>query len=246
MAYTYDSITRFMGKNDFSPEDIAYILRKDGSTILHFRDGRTLSSLIPLGLFQEFWKDADFIRVNKSVLLCSRYVVNVNRGKYLMADGTVLDGRHHGTKCHTDFMRRRIEDQMADNEETRLQSIRERFAAFDTFPIPFCVIQLVFDIYGKGTTFIFRYCNPMMADLEGLPLNKLINHSYYDIFENADEKWLVKCGSIAQNGGCRLFYDYSPEVDKQLKLLCYHVAPGFCACMLLEEGLEEKLGSLPI
>lgn len=58
-------------------------------------------------------------------------------------------------------------------------------------PIAFCVIELVFDEKGHGVDFVFRYCNEMMADVEGMPVSEMINRSFYEVFENGDKSgWL--------------------------------------------------------
>ena len=57
-------------------------------------------------------------------------------------------------------------------------------------PLAFCVIELVFDEKGHGVDFVFRYCNEMMADVEGIPISEMINRSFYEVFENGDKKML--------------------------------------------------------
>lgn len=67
-------------------------------------------------------------------------------------------------------------------------------------PLAFCVIELVFDEKGHGVDFVFRYCNEMMADVEGIPISEMINRSFYEVFENGDKKWLVTYADVALNG----------------------------------------------
>ena len=83
-------------------------------------------------------------------------------------------------------------------------------------PLAFCVIELVFDEKGHGVDFVFRYCNEMMADVEGIPVSEMINRSFYEVFENGDKKWLVTYADVALNGNKRILTDYSPEIDKHL------------------------------
>ena len=225
-----------MKKYVFSAEDIIYLFREDNKTYIRLLDGRTVTALIPIGHFEDNLPKNDFLRINKSVLVCAKQVVNVNQGFYLMTDGASLEGRHHGAKCHTDFMRRMIAEQSLSAEDEKSVSMQNNYAAYDNFPLPFCVIQLVFDIYGKGTTFIFRYCNKMMEFLEGKTLDKLVNRSFYDVFENLDGDWLVKYGDVARNGGRKIFREYKPAMKKYLSVLCYQISPGFCGCLLLEDG----------
>lgn len=244
MAYTKDSVRRFMTKQNFSISDVLYILRKDKQTWIHLLDGRAPSCKIPLGHFQDFFPDGHFSRINKDALIQVNQVVKVNKGHYLMIDGAILEGRHHGTKTHTDFVRRLMAEQKEKNSSEQMFKLREKFSVYDDLPLPFCVIQLVFDTHGKGTTFIFRYCNKLMEDLEGVPVQKLLNHSFHDIFEDGDEKWLIRYGDVARNGGYRVFREYSPEIDKHLTVLCHQVMPDFCACTLIEDGWLDRMVSL--
>ena len=234
MAYTLDSVRRFMEKQALTEDMICYILRREGSTCLHLLDGRVPETQIPLGHFEKYLDPEQFLRVNKDVLLAVGQVLSVHSGKYLMTDGAVLEGRHHGTRSHTEF-RRRMAEAQAD-ESALLQEIQAKYAAYDDFPFPFCVTQMVFDLHGKETTFIFRYCNKMMAQLEGKSIRQMLDHSYYEVFRNADRKWLVKYGDIVKNGGYRSVREYSPEIGKWLNLVAYRVAPGFCACIVVEDG----------
>jgi hypothetical protein len=100
-------------------------------------------------------------------------------------------------------------------------------------PLAFCVIELVFDEKGHGVDFVFRYCNEMMADVEGIPISEMINRSFYEVFENGDKKWLVTYADVALNGNKHTLTDYSPEIDKHLTIYCYQPIPGYCACILI-------------
>ena len=76
----------------------------------------------------------------------------------------------------------------------------EKCTLWDKIPLAFCVIELVFDEKGHGVDFVFRYCNEMMADVEGIPISEMINRSFYEVFENGDKKWLVTYADVALNG----------------------------------------------
>ena len=40
--------------------------------------------------------------------------------------------------------------------------------------------------------FIFRYCNAEMATVEGVPVEEMLNRSFYKVFPNGDKKWLYR------------------------------------------------------
>ena len=109
----------------------------------------------------------------------------------------------------------------------------EKCTLWDKIPLALCVIELVFDEKGHGVDFVFRYCNEMMADVEGIPISEMINRSFYEVFENGDKKWLVTYADVALNGNKHTLTDYSPEIDKHLTIYCYQPIPGYCACILI-------------
>ena len=80
--------------------------------------------------------------------------------------------------------------------------------------------------------FIFRYCNAQMAVVEGVPIEEMLNRSFYKVFPNGDKKWLVAYADVALNGTKHTLHDYSPEIDKYLTIHCYQPEPGYCACVL--------------
>lgn len=105
----------------------------------------------------------------------------------------------------------------------------------DEMPLAYCVIELVFDEDGHGVDFIFRYCNKEMAVVEGVPVEEMLNRSFYEVFRNGDRKWLVSYADVALNGTKHTRKDFSPEIGKDLTIYCYQPEPGFCACVLLPE-----------
>ena len=38
----------------------------------------------------------------------------------------------------------------------------------------------------------FRYCNAEMATVEGVPVEEMLNRSFYKVFPNGDKKWLYR------------------------------------------------------
>lgn len=102
-------------------------------------------------------------------------------------------------------------------------------------PVAYYVIELVFDEDGHGVDFVFRYCNKHMKVVEGIPVEEMLNRSFYEVFKNGDRKWLIAYADVALNGVQRTLHDYSPEIDKNLTIYCYQPQPGYCACVLVPE-----------
>lgn len=111
----------------------------------------------------------------------------------------------------------------------------EKCSIMDEMPLAYCVIELVFDEDGHSVDFIFRYCNKEMAVVEGVPVEEMLNRSFYEVFRNGDRKWLVSYADVALNGTKHTLKDFSPEIGKDLTIYCYQPEPGFCTCILLPE-----------
>ena len=74
-----------------------------------------------------------------------------------------------------------------------------------------------------------------MAIVEGVPVEEMLNLSFYEVFRNGDRKWLVSYADVALNGTKHTLKYFSPEIGKDLTIYCYQPEPGFCACVLLPE-----------
>ena len=73
-----------------------------------------------------------------------------------------------------------------------------------------------------------------LAELEKLPLEQLIDHSFGSIFPHMDAKWLRVYERTALYGETLEITDYSPEIDTELKIICFPTFPGHCGCMLFD------------
>ena len=114
-------------------------------------------------------------------------------------------------------------------------SFLEKCSILSDMPVAYCVIELVFDENGHGVDFVFRYCNKHMEAVEGIPVEEMLNRSFYEVFKNGDRKWLISYADVALNGVQRTLYDYSPEINRNLTIYCYQPEPGYCACVLVPE-----------
>lgn len=121
------------------------------------------------------------------------------------------------------------------------EEIKSAFASFDNFPIAFAVIEMSTDKWNKNVDFISRYGNEALATLEGIPLDKLINKSFYSIFPDSDSKWREVYAETALNGTNQEFISYSEEIGKYLKIQCYQPFFGYCACMISDMGKDAAL-----
>ncbi len=125
--------------------------------------------------------------ISKGIVVCRSHIVNIsNNGVYTMSDGRTFQGRKRDMSSH-----RRLRAEIGlTNTKHRPLSMLEKCSLLDNMPLAFCVIELVFNEDGCGVDFIFRYCNAEMATVEGVPVEEMLNRSFYKVFPNGDKKWL--------------------------------------------------------
>ena len=65
-----------------------------------------------------------------------------------------------------------------------------------------------------------------------LPLDKMIGNSFSSLFFFMDAKWLHEYELATLDGETLEIIDYSPEIDTNLKIICFPTFPGHCGCIL--------------
>lgn len=181
----------------------------------------------------ELLPEDEFLVIRKGVVVRKSAILSIgDDGVYTMIDGSTFQGTKRSLKKH-----KMIRETLGLNIPKKLPlTLLEKCSILNDMPLACCVIELVFDENGHGVDFIFRYCNKQMEVIEGVPLEAMIDHSFYEVFKNGDKKWLIAYADVALNGVQCSLHDYSPEVDKTLTIHCYQPEPGYCACVLTEDG----------
>lgn len=100
---------------------------------------------------------------------------------------------------------------------------------------------MVFNEKRRAVDWIFRYGNEALAELEGVPLKEMIGSTFSSLFDNMDAKWLRCYERAALYGEKMEIEEYSPEIDANLRILCFQTFPGHCGCILHD---KEKLQSM--
>ena len=222
-------LNTYFQKHDLCAENILYIYRKDRKTVIQRTDGEEFALFIPVHSILSALPESEFLSISKGIVVCRSHIVDISKdGVYTMSDGRTFQGRKRGLSSHR---RLRTEIGLAGTKPHPL-SMLEKCSLLDDMPLAYCVIELVFNAEGHGVDFIFRYCNEEMAVMEGVPVEEMLNRSFYEVFRNGDKKWLVAYADVALNGTKRILHDYSPEIDKYLTIHCYQPEPGYCACVL--------------
>lgn len=122
----------------------------------------------------------------------------------------------------------------------------------DKLPAAVAIIRIDIDDNGDPCDFVFVYVNDALAELEGLPKERLLGSSFYDIFTAGDKKWLLHYWKTAYHGTKQEISDYSPEIDKHLSISCFQPMHGYCGCVLrdvteqytLEQELQKSRNRL--
>lgn len=226
--------SKWLVKHELSAENILYLYRQSRRTVIHREDGEEFTPFAPLQVLLALLPETDFLRINKGVAVNRARIINIDTdGVYTMSDGRTFAGRKRGLSAHRHLRKQMGLNALPDAQpQTAPMTFLEKCTLLDEMPLAYCVIELVFNAEGHGVDFIFRYCNAEMAVMEGVPVEEMLNRSFYEVFRNGDKKWLVAYADVALNGTKRILHDYSPEIGKYLTIYCYQPAPGFCACVL--------------
>ena len=114
------------------------------------------------------------------------------------------------------------------------EEYRRYYSSFEYLPIAFTDIEMVFNEESHAVDWIFRYANQELARLEKLSLNQLLGKSFSSLFSNMDSKWLRRYERSALYGEVLELMDYSPEIDTNLKVICFPTFKGHCGCILFD------------
>ena len=228
-------LNRFFKRNDIEIEKILYIYHHGRKTIVCKDPGIEVSTSTPFREVLAFLPKDGFISITRNAIVRRDKILNISHdGVYTMIDGKSFQGRTRYLSTH-----RKLKKEMEQNvknakvENLLPLSFLDKCDILNNMPVAYCVIELTFDENGHGVDFIFRYCNKQMEVVEGIPIEKMLNRSFYEVFKNGDRKWLVAYADVALNGSNRTLSDYSPEIGKNLTIYCYQPQPGFCACVLV-------------
>ena len=125
-------------------------------------------------------------------------------------------------------------DVLFESEKAPLtaEEYRKYYKICDALPFAFTDIEMVFNEEKKAVDWIFRYGNEALAALEKQPLDKMIGSSFSSLFSNMDSKWLQGYERATLYGETLEIIDYSPEIDTNLKIICFPTFPGHCGCIL--------------
>lgn len=217
---------------------ILYILMKKQDAFVHVSDGSILKTRMTFAELRDVLGE-NFIRLNRGCLVSVMAIYSVDKDKKItLSNGEVLSYAVPRKKEIVAKFRNKQQmmiERLADNDNpTENDDYHEHYKCFDNIPVAFADIEMIFNEKSQAVDWIFRYGNEALAKLENCPLDKLIGSTFGSIFSNMDRKWLRNYERTVLYGETLELIDYSPEIDKYLRIICFPTFKGHCGCMLFD------------
>lgn len=215
---------------------ILYICIKGRNAEFHISDGTIYESRVSLDYLEAVLGD-DFIRIHRDCIVSAMAVhditdrINLSSGeslRYSLRKRTSIAERLR--TWQQSIIRSFAEEGVPVTED----EYRSYYSSFSEMPFAFADIEMVFNEKSRAVDWIFRYGNKALAELEKLPLEMLVGRSFSSIFINMDSKWLKSYERATLYGETLEMIDYSPEIDKYLKVICFPTFEGHCGCILFD------------
>ena len=215
---------------------ILYVSMKGNNAFIHVSSGDVYQTRMR---FSEFEKrlGANFIRLSRGCLASAMAIHSIT-DKVNLSNGETLD--------YVAIRKNEILEKIQERQEAVIRSFkgmellstveqyRQHYQVFDKMPFAFADIEMVFDKEYRAIDWIFCYGNPALAELEKIPLEKLIGSRFGSLFPNMDAKWLRNYERATLYGETLKIIDYSPEIDAYLEVVCFPTFEGHCGCILLD------------
>lgn len=215
---------------------ILYIKVNNGISYVHLISGRVLPSRTTIAEFEQMLGE-NFIKIRRGSLVSVYAIhsitdtVNLINGESLKYADRVLA---EFTKHYRARQRAIIDGFAAQDTLHTLEEYAEYYRSFDDMPFAFTDIEMVFDESNLAADWVFRYGNAALAELEGVPLERLVGNTFATIFPNMDQKWLRTYERVVLFEEMLNIVDYSPEIDVNLNIICFPTFKGHCGCILLD------------
>lgn len=216
---------------------ILYIICNGRNSDFHLLDGEIVSIRYPLSDLESELGE-DFVRIQRNCIV-SVFAIHDVFDKIELSNGELLEYPRRKKTELTNLIsqkRERIINSIHKRSKSpsTFEEYRAQYITFENMPFAFTDIEIVFDKAKKAVDWIFRYGNPALAELEEVPLKKLIGSSFSTLFPNMDSKWGRSYERATLYGETIEITDYSPEIDKNLKIICFPTFDGHCGCILFD------------
>lgn len=232
------TITIISNRNEvvLNISQILYVQMKGNFAVIHTSHDLVYQTRISLTELEETLGD-NFIKVKRGCLVSVLAIHSVT-DKINLCNGESLNYVVRNKKEILAKLREKQQDLVRcfseDGIPATADQYHEHYRLFDTIPIAFADIEMVFDSECHAIDWVFRYGNSALAQLEELPLEKMIGHSFGSLFPNMDAKWLRSYERATLFGETLQIVDYSPEIDTYLEVICFPTFKGHCGCILFD------------
>ena len=108
----------------------------------------------------------------------------------------------------------------------------------------YCTLQVELDDAGRPVDLICVQANEELAQIEGIPLEKLVEHRFSEVFPNVDSRWLEFCYEAAYKGKTLGADNISEANGMYMHAEAYPTDRiGYCACVIhdIKESIFAKL-----
>lgn len=231
-----DSLVIVVGRREIRiPVDtILYIQVEKGFGHIHTSSGEHYRVRTTHCALQRLLGDR-FIFIGYNCLVSAMAIHTVGE-KLLLCNGEELEYSQRRKAQILRFVKERkrlfIDSLPEDGIPKSFQEYRDYYRFFERVDLAFADIEMVFNENRQAVDWIFRYGNEALARLEKLPLKTLIGSSFGSLFSNMDAKWLRCYEQSVLYGKAQEIADYSPEIDTNLKVICFPTFKGHCGCIL--------------
>ena len=215
---------------------ILYVLMIDKTAEIHVSGGKIYKARMKISDLEEALGD-NFLKVHRGCLVSARAIhditdhIDLNNGESLIY---TLRKKKQIIAQFPAAQKRLISSFAQDEAPSTEEEYQAHYCGFEAMPFAFTDIEMIFDEKRRAVDWVFRYGNPALAKLEGLPLKTLIGSSFGSLFSNMDAKWLRLYERAALYGERLEVMDYSPEIGAWLKVICFPTFQGHCGCILFD------------
>ncbi len=215
---------------------ILYVLMMGNNAEIHTSDGNIYESRTTLSELSKILGEG-FIKIHRGGLVSVMAIHDIT-DKINLINGESL--------IYTQRKKKEIMEQFHEKQKSIILSFAGKnipmteeeylnhYRSFDDMPFAFADIEMIFDEERHAVDWIFRYGNEALAELEKIPLERLLGSSFGSLFSNMDSKWLRSYERATLYGEKLEIIDYSPEIDTYLKVICFPTFKGHCGCILFE------------
>lgn len=234
MKQEYITIISKRVKKKIRTADILYIIKSEYLSLIHLIDGHIIQTITPIYELKEMLDD-NCIEVKKGCIVSVSAITNI-KDKIYLCNGEEIDFTVRRRKAvwleWREKQKLMIDEINGQNLPRTDEEYHKYYEICDKFPFAFTDIEMIFNEKRRAVDWIFRYGNEALAELEGVPLKEMIGSTFSSLFDNMDAKWLRCYERAALYGEKMEIEEYSPEIDANLRILCFQTFPGHCGCIL--------------